>query len=89
METTIDKFGRVVIPKELRDELGLTLGSTLRIDSEGGCILLGAVEQRSCLAKRNGRLVCVGDLTESINVDGLVRRTREARTRKLTSEAEE
>ncbi len=32
METTIDRFGRVVIPKRLRDDLGLKVGEPLVIE---------------------------------------------------------
>ncbi|MGH3429154.1 MAG: AbrB/MazE/SpoVT family DNA-binding domain-containing protein [Mycobacteriales bacterium] len=35
MQTTIDKAGRVVIPKRLRDRLGLQNGATITIDDAG------------------------------------------------------
>ncbi len=38
MEITVDRFGRVVIPKEVREGLGLEPGSVLRV---GGSGLLG------------------------------------------------
>lgn len=36
MQTTIDRAGRVVIPKPLRDELGLTGGETIEIVARDG-----------------------------------------------------
>lgn len=36
MKTTIDKAGRIVIPKALRDELGLTAGQELEISAADG-----------------------------------------------------
>jgi AbrB family looped-hinge helix DNA binding protein len=36
MRTAIDSAGRVVIPKSLRDALGLTAGQSLEIDERDG-----------------------------------------------------
>ena len=72
MDVSIDKSGRIVIPKKLRDELHLTPGNALRIDIEGNRIVLKALESRSCLAMRNDRLVYTGDATAPIDVDGIV-----------------
>ena len=36
METTLDRFGRVVIPKQVRDDLGLKPGAVL--DSRLGSV---------------------------------------------------
>ena len=39
---TLDKAGRVVLPKALRDELGLAAGDTLELESRGeGRLLCG------------------------------------------------
>ena len=38
MLASIDKAGRVVIPKEIRDQLDLTSGTTLEIEVERGTI---------------------------------------------------
>lgn len=40
MMVTIDKAGRVVIPKEIRDRLDLVAGTELEIDIERGTIHL-------------------------------------------------
>ncbi len=39
MEVTVDDYGRIVIPKPIRDRLGLESGSSLELDvasEEGG-----------------------------------------------------
>ena len=36
MRTTIDRAGRIVVPKPLRDELGLIGGETLEISARDG-----------------------------------------------------
>lgn len=35
MKTTIDKAGRLVIPRSLRDRIGLAAGGTVEIELEG------------------------------------------------------
>lgn len=43
----IDRAGRVVIPKEVRDRLSLTPDSQLELDTEGDSIRLTPVRERS------------------------------------------
>jgi AbrB family looped-hinge helix DNA binding protein len=43
MRTTIDKAGRIVIPKDLRDRLGITAGSTVEIHEDGSSLRLDLV----------------------------------------------
>jgi AbrB family looped-hinge helix DNA binding protein len=40
MRTTIDRLGRVVVPKPLRDRLGLRGGETLELEERDGVIEL-------------------------------------------------
>jgi len=43
METTIDGAGRLVIPKELRNRLGMTAGARVEIREEGSGLRLDLV----------------------------------------------
>lgn len=43
MQTTIDRAGRVVVPKELRDRLGLSAGSRIEIREEGAGLRIDIV----------------------------------------------
>ena len=47
MTVTIDKFGRVLIPKPLRDQLGLTAGAELSLDVHHGGDGAPALELRA------------------------------------------
>ena len=51
---TLDKAGRVVIPKTLRDELHLEPGDTLELESEGERVTLRPVRSGSSLRKEHG-----------------------------------
>jgi AbrB family looped-hinge helix DNA binding protein len=58
MRTTIDKAGRLVIPKALRDHVGLLAGEVeVRIDGATLVVEPVAVER---LGERRGRLVVPG-----------------------------
>jgi AbrB family looped-hinge helix DNA binding protein len=51
---TIDKAGRVVIPKTLRDELRLSPGDSLVLESDAGSMVLRPVRSASALRKEHG-----------------------------------
>jgi AbrB family looped-hinge helix DNA binding protein len=51
---TLDKAGRVVIPKALRDELRLEPGDSLELESEGERVTLRPVRSESPLRKERG-----------------------------------
>lgn len=51
---TIDKAGRVVIPKEVRDELRLEAGDTLTLESDGERVTLRPVRGGTPLQKERG-----------------------------------
>ncbi len=57
MQTTIDSAGRVVVPKALRDELGLTPGSTIDISRYGAGLTLVPGGRTAQIVEENGRLV--------------------------------
>jgi AbrB family looped-hinge helix DNA binding protein len=51
---TLDKAGRVVIPKSLRDELHLNAGDELRLKSEGDRLTLRPARSASPLRREHG-----------------------------------
>jgi len=63
METTIDSVGRIVVPKPLRDALGLAAGSTVDISRYGAGLQLVPSGRTARLLEESGVLVATGDTT--------------------------
>jgi len=83
MKTTLDRFGRVVVPKEIRDRLGLRTRSEIEIDEKGNEVVLKPAEHEPPLMVREGVLVYSGTATGDLR--GAVRAHREERLRKVPS----
>ncbi len=80
---TLDKAGRVVLPKPLRDRLQLSPGDTLQLEAEGERITLRPIRQKVMLKKELGVWVYQGESTDASIVD-LIDRDRENRLRSIT-----
>jgi AbrB family looped-hinge helix DNA binding protein len=73
METTIDSVGRIVIPKALREALGLTPGSTVDISRYGAGLQLLAAGRTAQLVDESGVLVATaGTSIDDETVFGLI-----------------
>jgi len=66
METKLDKFGRIVIPKRVRDDLGLKPGAVLQIKQADQRILVEPVNEGPHVVVKNGVLVFSGTATGDI-----------------------
>ena len=77
METTVDRFGRVVIPKPIRDGLGLRPGTTLTVEEEEDAVVLRAVHGEPNLVVHDGVLVYTGSAGGDVEgMTGVLRRGR-------------
>jgi AbrB family looped-hinge helix DNA binding protein len=80
---TIDKAGRIVLPKPVRDELQLSPGDSLEVDSSEERVILRPVRGNGRIYKKQG--VWVFDSGEPLGVDVVnktLRRVREERDRR-------
>ncbi len=79
---TLDKAGRVLIPKSLRQELHLGPGDTLQLESEGDEIMLRPVRPEALLKKEQGVWVYQGEPAHT-SIPDLIDREREQRSREF------
>jgi len=61
MTTAIDSAGRIVVPKRLRDALGLAPGQTLEITAANGRLEIAIAATPMALKKRGKGVVAVPD----------------------------
>jgi AbrB family looped-hinge helix DNA binding protein len=84
MELKIDKFGRVVIPKKLREHLGVGVSLSVEVKETPEGILLKPVRRQSGLVMKDGVLIHRGGGDNGhINWDTLVEEEREERIRHI------
>jgi AbrB family looped-hinge helix DNA binding protein len=81
---TIDKAGRVVIPKSFRDELHLSSGDSLEIESQGDEIIIRPVREESTMFKEEGMWVIrTGKPLTVEDVNAVIESGREERHREI------
>jgi AbrB family looped-hinge helix DNA binding protein len=71
MEATVAERGQITLPKAVRDALGLTKGTRLKVELEGGRIVLRK-EVSDTLAKLRGRI----KLPPGVTTDDIMRELR-------------
>ena len=81
MEATLDRFGRIVIPKKIREDFHLQVGSSIRIEEGEGEIVLKPVEGEPNLVKKDGVLVFSGKAVG--NVETAIEEHRQERNKML------
>jgi len=73
MKSTLDRFGRVVVPKKMRDRLGLRAGAAIEIEETDGHLLLRPADDAPPLLMKDGILVFTGaaqgDLEAAVTAD--------------------
>jgi AbrB family looped-hinge helix DNA binding protein len=82
VRTTLDRFGRIVIPKRMRKDLGIEPGAQVTVEEHGQTIYVKPVQDVPPVAVKEGILVyrgtVEGDLGKAVSAD------REDRRRKLS-----
>lgn len=79
MKLRLDKSGRVVLPKPLRQRLGLRAGTTFEATEAAEGLLLRPVTEHPSLVERNGFLVHTGQATRAFDWQQLSRDLEEDR----------
>ena len=86
---TLDKAGRVVIPKSFRDELHLSAGDSLEIESRGDEVVLRPIREEATMFKKDGMWVIkTGKPLTVEDVNAAIESVREERHRQFGPEVE-
>ena len=81
MTVRMDSAGRIVVPKPVRDHLGLSAGSELELVEEAGKLTLRPIESEGGLVRKEGRWVFTGKLPEGFDLQKFIEDEREERIR--------
>jgi len=86
MKTTIDKAGRLVVPKPLRDQYNLVPGAEIEMEPTDDGIRLRALQTGPSLVEKEGVLVHHGSSKAEVDIAEFVRRERDTRSRRAIPE---
>ncbi len=81
MTLKVDKAGRIVLPKPVRDRLHLRPGSDLTLEESSDALLLRPVQRRASLLDKEGILVHLGQAPPRFDWSRLVEDERDTRLR--------
>jgi AbrB family looped-hinge helix DNA binding protein len=79
---SVDKAGRVVLPKSLREKMRVEAGDDLLIEAEGDRITLRPIRREALLKKELGIWVYQGEPSDT-SIPDLIDAEREKRIREL------
>ncbi len=79
MTIRIDKAGRIVLPKPVRERFHLREGSELELEERSDGLTLRPVEQRASMVQDKGIWVHLGKVPRGFDWDGVVDAVRDQR----------
>ncbi len=83
MNLKIDRAGRIVVPKPIRQRLGLQPNTEIEIVEQADGVLLRPLEHQAPMIKENGRWVHLGQIDATYDLNRLIDDVREERIRDL------
>ena len=83
MKITIDKAGRVIIPKKIRERYNMQAGTELEIENEHGGISLKVPKKKPSLIRKEGILVHHGSDTTIIDTADFINLERQHRHKSM------
>jgi len=81
VRTTLDRFGRTVVPKQVRDALHLGPGAVFDVEATEDSIVLRPHREKVSVMQKEGLLVFMGDA--ATDLEGAVANQRTRRIRDL------
>jgi len=86
MQVTIDRLGRLVVPKPVRDKLHLHAGAVMDLVPEVDGIRLSVMKPEGGLIQEHGVLVHHGPATIDLDIAHFINTERESRNGFLVAE---
>lgn len=86
MKITIDRAGRVVVPKRLRDRFNLVAGTEMEIEATADGLKLRKIGAAPSLVRKKGILVHHGASRATLDIAEFIRAERNARSRRTVTE---
>lgn len=86
MKITIDKTGRIVIPKRIRERYNMHPSTPIELETGAEGVFLKVIAQQPSLIKKQGILIHHGSDTVSLDTADLVNRERQKRNSEITAE---
>ncbi|MFW5747843.1 MAG: AbrB/MazE/SpoVT family DNA-binding domain-containing protein, partial [bacterium] len=89
MKITIDKAGRIVIPKRVRERYNMHPGVPLELENGPEGVILKVISQQPSLVKKEGILIHHGSDTVDFDMAEAVNRERRSRNGDIAAEKPE
>jgi len=84
-KTKIDRFGRIVIPKKIRNDFGLAVNSEVEVEAaDGNNIIVRARQEKPFVIDKSGVLVVCSEPTEPF--ENFLKKERDDRIDKIIKE---
>jgi AbrB family looped-hinge helix DNA binding protein len=80
MTITIDRAGRVVLPKSVRERFHLVPGAELELTAEADGVKLAVRATQPALVTRRGVLIHHGPAPVALDIAAFINKTRESRS---------
>ena len=84
MDITIDKAGRIVLPKRIRERFDLRAGTKLELEERQEGLILKPAEQNPSMVRRNGVWVHLGKAPAGFRWNAIVDDEREERAKEVS-----
>ena len=86
MTVAIDKLGRIVVPKQIRDRYHLYPGAVLDLEAQSGGIQLTVAMPKGSLVEKQGMLVHHGSSVVDIDIVDFLKNEREPKHENFEAE---
>ena len=83
-KTKIDRFGRVVIPKKIRQDLGIDTDTRIIIEKEGDSVIIRPDSDDPFIKEIDGIIVVCSEPTEGFN--DFINQERENRIKRIVKD---